>query len=178
MMASGRSLSIAAKALSNSSLLLILIGLIVVPVASPPSSICSRKGLEKGSVALARAVTRRADGSMSRINWTLLPASSAVTLAMPVTFPPGRGRLMTRPVPIGSPVSAITIGFDVALRGADQKGHLPYGLALLRPHRERPSGRRTAENQGEHTLVLEPPCRAERTAASATSPTNWVACWS
>src|SRR5258707_13885220 len=42
---------------------------------------------------------------MSRINWTLLPASSAVTLAMPVTFPPGRGRLMTRPVPIGSPVS-------------------------------------------------------------------------
>src|SRR3977135_109502 len=79
MMASGRSLSIAAKALSNSSLLLILIGLIAVPVASPPSWICSRKGLEKGSVALARAVTRRADGSMSRINWTHLPDSSAVT---------------------------------------------------------------------------------------------------
>src|SRR5215471_18258696 len=96
----------------NSSLLLILIGLIAVPVASPPSWICSRKGLEKGSVALARAVTRRADGSMSRINWTLLPASSAVTLAMPVTFPPGRGRLMTRPVPIGYPVSAITIGIS------------------------------------------------------------------
>ena len=37
---------------------------------------------------------------------------SAVTLAMPVTFPPGRGRLMTRPVPIGSPVSAITIGIS------------------------------------------------------------------
>src|SRR5262249_44223883 len=90
MMASGRSLSIAAKALSNSSLLLILTGLIAVPVASPPSWICSRKGLEKGSVPLARAVTRRADGSMSRINWTLLPASSAATLAMPVTFPPGR----------------------------------------------------------------------------------------
>src|SRR5436309_8838365 len=70
MMASGRSLSIAAKALSSSSLLLILIGLIAVPVASPPSWICSRKGLEKGSVALASAVTRRADGSMSRINWT------------------------------------------------------------------------------------------------------------
>src|SRR2546429_348230 len=97
MMAAVRSRSIAAKALSNSSLLLILIGLIAVPVASPPSWICSRKGLEKGSVALARAVTRRADGNMSRINWTLLPASSAVTLAMPVTFPPGRGRLMIRP---------------------------------------------------------------------------------
>src|SRR6476660_3946685 len=83
-------LASAAKALSNSSLLLILIGWIAVPVASPPNWICSRKGLEKGSVALARAVTRRADGSMSRINWTHLPDSSAVTLAMPVTFPPGR----------------------------------------------------------------------------------------
>src|SRR6202048_5444977 len=112
MTASGRSFSIDAKAFSSSSLLLILTGLIVVPVASPPSFICSRKGLEKGSVALARAVTRRADGSMSRINWTLLPASPAATLAMPVTFPPGRGRLMTRPVPIGSPVSAITIGIS------------------------------------------------------------------
>jgi hypothetical protein len=36
-MASGRSLSIAAKELSNSPLLLILIGLIAVPVASPAS---------------------------------------------------------------------------------------------------------------------------------------------
>src|SRR5215471_10458304 len=36
MTASGRSFSIAAKAVSNSSLLLILIALIVVPVASPP----------------------------------------------------------------------------------------------------------------------------------------------
>ena len=36
-----------------------LTGLIVVPVASPPSLICSRKGLEKGSVALASAATRR-----------------------------------------------------------------------------------------------------------------------
>src|SRR6516225_9901868 len=53
MTASGRSFSIAAKAVSNSSLLLILIALIVVPVASPPSWICSRKGLEKASVAFA-----------------------------------------------------------------------------------------------------------------------------
>src|SRR5262252_6973424 len=83
MTASGRSFSIAAKAVSNSSLLLILIALIVVPVASPPSWICSRKGLEKASVALARAVTRRADGSKSRISCTLLPAVSAATLANP-----------------------------------------------------------------------------------------------
>src|ERR1700681_1310193 len=112
MTASGRSFSIDAKAASNSSLLLILTGLMVVPVASPPSFICSRKGLEKGSVALARAVTRRARGSISRISCTLLPASSAVAEAIPVTFPPGRGRLATSPVPTGSPVSAMTIGIS------------------------------------------------------------------
>src|SRR6202030_524103 len=126
MIASGRSLSIAAKALSNSSLLPILIGLIAVPVASPPSWICSRKGLEKGSVALARAATQHADGSMSRISWTLLPASSAVTLAIPVTFPPGRGRLATSPVAMGSPVSAMTIGISrVACCAARASGREP-----------------------------------------------------
>src|SRR5215471_11623950 len=70
------------------------------------------EGLEKASVALARAVTRRADGSKSRISCTLLPAVSAATLANPVTFPPGRGRLATSPRPTGSPVSAITIGIS------------------------------------------------------------------
>src|SRR5262249_33042278 len=75
-------------------------------------AVCSRKGLEKGSVALARAVTRRADGSMSRINWRLLPRGSAVPVARPVTFPPGRGRLMIRPVPPEFPVPAITIGIS------------------------------------------------------------------
>jgi hypothetical protein len=43
------------KAVSNSSLLLILTALIAVRVASPPSWICSRKGLKKGSVLTASA---------------------------------------------------------------------------------------------------------------------------
>src|ERR1700749_3388024 len=55
MTAAGRSFSIDAEAVSSSSLLLILTGLIVVPVASPHSLICSRKGLEKGSVALGQS---------------------------------------------------------------------------------------------------------------------------
>src|SRR6516162_10558329 len=97
---------------SNSSGLLILIGLIVVPVTSPPSWICSRNGFENGSVAFASAVTRRADGSISRISCTLLPASSAATVVIPVTFPPSRGRLATNPRPTGSPVSAMTIGIS------------------------------------------------------------------
>src|SRR5262249_15850677 len=53
MTASAPSFSVAAKAPSNSSLLLILRGLIVVPVASPASWTFSRKGLEKGSVGHA-----------------------------------------------------------------------------------------------------------------------------
>src|SRR5258708_36997118 len=73
---------------------------------------CSRKGLEKGSVALARAVTRRAAGNISRMSSMHLPDSSAVMPAIPVTFPPGRGRLATRPVPTGSPASAMTIGIS------------------------------------------------------------------
>ena len=68
---------------------------------------CSRKGLEKGSGALANATTRCADGSNSRIISTLLPANSAVTPAMPVTLPPGRLRLSTSPVPIGSPAICV-----------------------------------------------------------------------
>src|SRR5258708_36111613 len=56
MMASGRFLSIAAKALANCSLLLILIGLIAVPVASPPSWICSRKGAAAMEKAVAEHI--------------------------------------------------------------------------------------------------------------------------
>ena len=51
--------------------------ILVVRVASPPSWICSRKGLKKGSVAFARAITRRADGSMSRISWLVRANSIA-----------------------------------------------------------------------------------------------------
>src|SRR5215471_6716475 len=82
--------------------LLILIGLIVVPVTSPPSWICSRNGFENGSVAFASAVTRRADGSMSRISCTLLPASSAATVVIPVTA--------ARPHSITSSARASSVG--------------------------------------------------------------------
>src|SRR5262249_9293215 len=36
----------------------------------------------------------------------------AETVVIPVTFPPGRGRLATNPRPTGSPVSAMTIGIS------------------------------------------------------------------
>src|SRR3989440_9215896 len=63
-----------------------------------------------GRVRQSRHAARR--WQISRVSSTHLPANSAVTEAKPVTFPPGRGRLATSPVPIGSPVSAMTIGIS------------------------------------------------------------------
>jgi hypothetical protein len=48
---------------------LTLTELIVVWVSSPPSWIYSRKDLNKGSVAFARAATRRADGHVAYRGW-------------------------------------------------------------------------------------------------------------
>ena len=43
------------------------------------------------------------------------PSRSGAIAANPVKFPPGRARLLTKPVPIGSPTAAMTIGIvDVA----------------------------------------------------------------
>ena len=54
----------------HSSLLPILIGLIAVPVASPPSWICSRKGLEaSGPLVLARRLHRQVGPTGCRSFW-------------------------------------------------------------------------------------------------------------
>src|SRR5262245_326942 len=96
------------KSSSSSSALLFITASIAIPVAWPRSRICSRKSRENGSGALANAATRRADGNNSWTNSTLLPANSAPTLDIPVTFPPGRARLSTSPLSTGFPASAMT----------------------------------------------------------------------
>ncbi len=55
-----------------------------------------------GSTGLARTATLLSDGSISRNSSTHFPAASEPILDKPVIFPPGRARLATRPVPIGS----------------------------------------------------------------------------
>src|SRR5262245_7278962 len=58
---------------------------------------------------------RRRPGTTSRKSSSRLPARSIIWTDRPVTLPPGRARLATRPVPTGSAADAIMIGMtDVA----------------------------------------------------------------
>jgi hypothetical protein len=47
---------------------------------------------------------------VERNHWTRLPAASVDWFERPVTLPPGRVRLATKPTPTGSPDTAKTIG--------------------------------------------------------------------
>ena len=67
-----------------------------------------------GLPALAKIANRRRAGTTSRKSSSRLPARSVCWNDRPVTLPPGRARLTTKPVPTGSP-PAKTIGMtDVA----------------------------------------------------------------
>ena len=76
---------------------------------------------------------RAASGTNSRKSPAALPPSSAVMKLDPVTLPPGRLRLATRPTLTGSPPVAKTIGIVVVAPwprvpngvSADDHGHLP-----------------------------------------------------
>ena len=54
--------------------------------------------------------TRVALGVTSLSSCSRLPLSSWASTDNPVTLPPGRARLATKPAPTGSPVTAITMG--------------------------------------------------------------------
>ena len=54
--------------------------------------------------------TRESPGTISRRSSSRLPVSSEVKPARPVTFPPGRARLATKPAPTGSALAVTTIG--------------------------------------------------------------------
>jgi hypothetical protein len=61
-------------------------------------------------VGLARTATRASPGTASFSSSTCLPASSVPTKLRPVTFPPGRAKLATRPVATGSAGTVMTMG--------------------------------------------------------------------
>ena len=67
---------------------------------------------------------RRRPGTTSRKSSSRLPARSGAWIDRPVTLPPGRARLATRPLPTGSPAIAKTIGMtEVACFAAiDRRG--------------------------------------------------------
>ena len=115
MTAWGRSRRSCEKAPSSSSPPSSIRDSISMAAVLAPRWICSRNGAAKGLLASKNTVTTRAVGIISRTSWTTLPPSSAATPATPVTFPPGRRRLVISPVSIGSPAGAMMIGIpDVA----------------------------------------------------------------
>ena len=60
-----------------------------------------------------RSPTRASLGTASLSISNLLVFSSTDKLESPVTLPPGRARLATKPAPTGSPTFVITIGIVV-----------------------------------------------------------------
>ena len=81
------------------------------PLPEPRPSPARRSGLP----TLAMIANRRRPGTTSRKSSSRLPARSVDWIDRPVTLPPGRARLATRPVPTGSAAIAKTIGMtDVA----------------------------------------------------------------
>src|SRR5262245_18012212 len=76
-----------------------------------------------GLPTLAKTANRRRPGTTSRKISTRLEAVSGSWPDRPVTLPPGRARLATRPAPTGSFAAAITIGMtDVACFAAMTAG--------------------------------------------------------
>ena len=72
-----------------------------------------------GPLTLPKIANRRRPGTISRKSSSRLAATSVCWIDRPVTLPPGRARLATRPVPTGSPAAAMTIGMtDVACLAA------------------------------------------------------------
>jgi hypothetical protein len=84
---------------------------------------------------------RRRPGTTSRKSSSRLPASSFASVARPVTLPPGRARLATRPLPTGSPAVANTIGMtDVAFFDAIARAIEHVAAALAEPETPEENG--------------------------------------
>ena len=79
-----------------------------------------------------RNPTRASLGTTSLSISSLLVFSSGDKLESPVTLPPGRARLATRPAPTGSPAFVITMGMVVVAFFAAN------GVVPLRPRLDQP----------------------------------------
>ena len=93
-----------------------------------------------------RSPTRASLGTASLSISSLLVFSSGAKLESPVTLPPGRARLATRPAPTGSPAFAITMGMVVVALLAANAAAVPATTirsTLRRTRSAASSGRRS-----------------------------------
>ena len=72
-----------------------------------------------------RSPTRARLGTVSLSTSSLFVFSSGDKLESPVTLPPGRARLATKPAPTGSPMFVITMGIVVVALLAANAGAVP-----------------------------------------------------
>jgi hypothetical protein len=87
---------------------------------------------------------------------TSLAARSGATLLLPVTFPPGRARLATKPMPTGSDTATMMIGMvEVARRAAITGGVAQATMMsmLLRSSSVRIPGSRSKVSFGQRTSM-------------------------
>ncbi len=89
-----------------------MIGSISRPMLRALRSFASRYGLVNGSVSLASTAKRSRRRQQVADQLDDLAGHLTEPADVPVTLPPGRARLATKPVPTGSPTLAITIGIS------------------------------------------------------------------
>ena len=111
MSASGRTLELVANAASSSGIpVTFTMGSSFRRSAEAASCVCFKTIGLSGLVGFARKATRESPGTTSLSSSSRFPSSSWTIVVEPVTFPPGRARLATSPVPTASPATAMTIG--------------------------------------------------------------------
>jgi len=108
--ASGRSFTIAAKAVSNSTRGLTLTGMTVTPNVGAAACISSSWRTLEALSGLKRKATRETVGMTSLRICSRLAPTSGPRIVLPVIFPPGRARLGTSPARTGSPIEIMTMG--------------------------------------------------------------------
>src|SRR5215831_7659132 len=111
---------------SNASSLLALVMTIRCPIARAASSICCSWSAAGGKPGLMSTPIRATPGTRSRSNPSRFGSIRLVNRVTPVTLPPGRLKLSTKPALTGSPPIPTTIGIVVvAAFAASPEGSPP-----------------------------------------------------
>ena len=105
-----------------------------------------------------RNPTRASLGTASLSISSLLVFSSVAKVESPVTLPPGRARLATKPTPTGSPALVITMGMVVVAFLAANAGRVPATTirsTLRRTSSAASSGRRSGfSSANRYSMVI------------------------
>src|SRR5262245_59911911 len=133
-----------------------------------------------GLLMLAKIAKCRNLGINSRESSSRLPATSAAWFDDPVTFPPGRARLATKPVLTGSPADANTIGMtDVACFAArtDAVPQVTITSTFSRTNSAAISARRSLRPSAHRYSIatVRPSIQPSSRNRSTRAATHWLA---